>query len=83
MHGASLREISIPRFAFRRDEAAASLAISPALFDNWVKDGRMPKGKKIGGVVLWDVEQVRSAWLRLTDEPADYDGDNPFDRIVA
>lgn len=70
MAGASLREISIPRFALRRDEAAASLAISPSLFDNWVRDGKMPKGKAIGGVVLWDRERIREAWRTLIeDEP--------------
>lgn len=45
MAAATLREISIPRFALRRDEAAASLAISPTLFDNWVSEGKMPKGR--------------------------------------
>lgn len=82
----SLREISIPRFALRRDEAAASLAISPSLFDNWVHDGLMPEGRKIGGVVLWDAELIRVAWQSLneaaTAKPVD-SGENPFDNMVA
>ncbi|MCJ9672919.1 MULTISPECIES: AlpA family transcriptional regulator [unclassified Neorhizobium] len=81
----SLREISIPRFALRRDEAAASLAISPSLFDNWVGEGKMPRGRKIGGIILWDAERIRSAWLALidSDEPKKEDGPNPFDgRVV-
>jgi predicted DNA-binding transcriptional regulator AlpA len=66
----------------RRDEAAASLAISPTLFDEWVSDGRMPKGRKIGGVVLWDTQEVRDHWVSLRD------GDmaaksNPFNGVVA
>lgn len=78
----SLRELSLPRFALRRDEAAASLAISPTLFDDWVSDGLMPKGRKIGGVVLWDAHEVRDHWIALRD------GDgcarkNPFDKVVA
>lgn len=82
MPKSSLREASIPRFALKRDEAAASLAISNTLFDTWVKEGKMPKPRKIGGVVLWDTEAVREAWCRLRD--GEYDGaENPFDKVVA
>ncbi|AXV15818.1 DNA-binding protein [Neorhizobium sp. SOG26] len=85
MAGSSLREMTIPRFAMRRDEAAASLAISPSLFDNWIEEGRMPRGRKIGGVMLWDTEEVRSAWYRIVDRDASSaeDGENPFDRAIA
>ncbi|MCP2207749.1 hypothetical protein [Bradyrhizobium diazoefficiens] len=41
----------------------------------------MPKGRKIDGVVLWDVGQVREAWEALRDNPADET--NPFDEVVA
>lgn len=84
MASASLREISIPRFALRREEAAASLAISPSLFDNWVDEGKMPKGCKVGGVTLWDAERVRGAWLTLADGEPDQkdDGENPYKDIV-
>lgn len=82
MFGLSLREVSIPRFALKRDEAAASLAISPSLFDTWVKEGKMPQPRKIGGVVLWDAEAVRDAWIRLRDGELE-DEENPFDRVVA
>ncbi|MGR9427740.1 helix-turn-helix transcriptional regulator [Rhizobium leguminosarum] len=75
----TLREISIPRFALRRDEAAAALAISPSTFDSWIKRGLMPEGKPIGGVTLWDATKVREAWQRLADGPgAEDDGDRPF-----
>lgn len=69
MTSVSLRDKTIPRFALRRDEAAASLGISPSLFDNWIDEGKMPHGKKIGGVVLWDCERLRWAWQRLIEEP--------------
>ncbi|MUO86750.1 helix-turn-helix transcriptional regulator [Agrobacterium vitis] len=81
--GASLREISIPRFALRRDEAAASLAISPSTFDNWVNDGKMPKGRKIGGIVLYDAESIRTAWHTLAEIEPDLDeGEHPYDGKV-
>ncbi|MDE5454023.1 hypothetical protein GWE18_14325 [Bradyrhizobium sp. CSA112] len=77
----SPRDASIPRFALRRNEAAASVGVSPTTFDEWVKGGRMPVGHKVGGVVLWDVGEVREAWERLRDsEPAE---NNPFDGVVA
>jgi predicted DNA-binding transcriptional regulator AlpA len=75
-----LRQLSLPRFALRRDEAAASLSIHPSTFDEWVNDGRMPKGHKIGGVVLWDTEEIRSAWVDLRDGQHSR---NPFDGRVA
>lgn len=77
----SARDVSIPRFALRRNEAAASVGVSPTTFDEWVKEGRMPIGHKVGGVVLWDVGEVREAWERLRDgRPVE---NNPFDGVVA
>jgi predicted DNA-binding transcriptional regulator AlpA len=76
----SPRDLSLPRFALRRDEAAASLAVSTTKWDEWVAEGRMPKGRKIDGVVLWDTQEVREAWERLRDGQQ---SNNPFDRVVA
>jgi predicted DNA-binding transcriptional regulator AlpA len=76
----SPRDLSLPRFALRRDEAAASLGVSATKFDEWVKDGRMPKGFKIDGVVLWCVQEVREAWERMKGGGQ---ATNPFDGIVA
>ena len=76
----SPRDLSLPRFAVRRDEAAASLGVSATKFDEWVKDGRMPKPIKVDGVVLWCVQGIREVWERMRD------GDqakNPFDGVVA
>lgn len=81
----SLREASLSRIALRRDEAAASLGISPASFDKWVRDGLMPDARKVGGIKLWDAEQIRSSWRSLVEDvpaPSD-DGANPFDGMVA
>ena len=75
----SPRDVSLPRFAVRREEAAASVSISRTKFDEWVKDGRMPPGRKIDGVVLWDVGEMREAWVRLRDGES---SKNPFDEVV-
>ena len=82
MARSSLREASVPRFALRRDEAAASLAISESLFDQWVLKKRMPKGRKIDGVVLWDAEEIRQAWVALRDRE-EVEDSNPFDGVIA
>ena len=75
----SPRDLSLPRFALRRDEAAASLAISETKFVQWCDDGRMPKGRKIDGVVLWDTQEIREAWDALKNGNL---ANNPFDRVV-
>ena len=74
------RLLSVPRFALRRDEAAASLAVSTTKFAEWCADGRMPRGRKIDGVVLWDTQEILEAWERLRD--GSY-SKNPFDGVVA
>jgi len=65
----------------RRDEAAAAVAISPTLFDEWIRLNRMPKGRKIGGVVLWDSQEVWESWCKLRD--GDDNEPNPFDGVTA
>lgn len=76
----SPRDLSLPRFAVRRDEAAASVSVSATKFDEWVAAGKMPKGHKIDGVVLWDVQEIREYWIKLRDGDI---ANNPFDGIVA
>ncbi|GAA5664527.1 hypothetical protein Brsp07_03019 [Brucella sp. NBRC 14130] len=82
MSAQSLREVSLPRLALRRDEAAAALGLSVGTFDKWVKDDLLPRGHKIGGVVLWDMSELSQAWYSLRDGVLT-DGDNPFDGVVA
>lgn len=77
---ASARDLSLPRFAVRRDEAAASVGVGTTKFDEWVAAGKMPKGHKIDGVVLWDVQEIRECWHRLRDGETNI---NPFDRVTA
>jgi predicted DNA-binding transcriptional regulator AlpA len=81
----TLRTLSLPRLALRRDEAAATLGISPSTFDGWVRAGRMPQAVRVGGIALWDAEKVRSAWRDLqeaAESDALDDGPNPFDGVV-
>ena len=75
----SLREKTLPRFALRREEAAASLSVSASTFDKWVSDGRMPKGRKIDGLMLWDTEEIHEHWLAMRDGVMAH---NPLDEMV-
>lgn len=65
----------------RCDEAAASVGVSPTKFREWEADGRMPKGRKIDGVVLYDTQEVFDAWPRLRD--GELPIKNPFDGVTA
>jgi predicted DNA-binding transcriptional regulator AlpA len=76
----SARDLSLPRFALRRDEAAASLGISETTFAKWIELKRVPPGRKIDGVVLWDTQEIRDAWNKLKEGDLE---NNPFDGIVA
>lgn len=68
----------IERIAYRRDEAAAALGVSPAKFDLLVKDGRMPSPKRVDGCVLWGVHALMAAWDALPEDGA-LDSGNPWD----
>jgi excisionase family DNA binding protein len=46
--------MAYPPRAMRADRAAAYLSLSRATFLKWVDDGRLPKPKRLGGVVFWD-----------------------------
>jgi predicted DNA-binding transcriptional regulator AlpA len=77
----SPRDMSIPRLAVRREEAAAMIRVSVTKFMEWVNDGRMPKPHKFDGVVLWDVNEIREAWECLRDGTPRQE--NPFDGVIA
>ena len=43
-----------PPRGMSRTEAAAYIGVSPSLFDEMVKDGRMPGPKRINSRNVWD-----------------------------
>ena len=47
-----------PRRLLRRDDAAFYVGVSPTKFDQWVKDGRMPKPYRVDGCVLYDIHKL-------------------------
>jgi predicted DNA-binding transcriptional regulator AlpA len=62
-----------------RPEAADYVGISASLFDQMVKDGRMPLPKRINGRVVWDRRQLDRAF---DDLPGGSD-ENPWDDLAA
>ena len=66
-----LRAQSQPRRGLRREEAAAYLGFSARKFDELISDGRMPKPKRVDGVVVWDIHRLDLAWDALPDDGGD------------
>ncbi len=58
-----------------RVQAAAYVGFSPSKFDELVKDGQMPKPKRVGSRTIWDRFGLDVAFEEL---PGD-DDSNPWD----
>lgn len=58
-----------------RTGAADYIGISPALFDQMVADGRMPKPKRINSRTVWDVRAIDRAFDLLPGGPSDTDSE--------
>lgn len=58
----------IPR-GLNRDEAAYYVGVGPTKFDELVKAGRMPRGKRIDGRVVWDRVQLDIAFSEIDAAP--------------
>lgn len=67
---------SLPPRGLSRVQAAAYIGVSPSLFDEMVRDGRMPKPKTINSRKVWDKEKLDDAFAALPDEGG---GGNPWD----
>jgi len=63
----------------RREQAAAYLGISPSKLDDLVRSGRMPKGKRIDGCVIWDRNSLDEAFDVISAEPEQ----NEWDEVLS
>jgi predicted DNA-binding transcriptional regulator AlpA len=75
----SFSVFSIAPRGLSRTEAAAYIGVSPSLFDAMVKDGRMPKPKRINARTVWDRKKLDAAFDMLDDDSAVCD---PWDEIL-
>ncbi|CAN7505543.1 hypothetical protein LJR104_003440 [Neorhizobium sp. LjRoot104] len=48
-----------------RQQAADYIGVSASLFDQMVKDGRMPNAKRVNGRTIWDRLALDAAFSRL------------------
>jgi predicted DNA-binding transcriptional regulator AlpA len=62
-----------PRRGLSREEAAMYIGISAGKFDELVRDGRMPRPKRIDGRKLWDVLALDLAFNELPVEGNSWD----------
>jgi excisionase family DNA binding protein len=69
-----------PPRGLSRVEAARYIGVSPSLFDEMVKDGRMPAPKPINSRRVWDRLKLDDAFEALPDiEGA---AENPWDEVT-
>lgn len=61
-----------------REEAARYVGVGSTKFDEMVKDGRMPKPKRVDGRTVWDRIALDAAFADLPD-----DGGNVIDRLLS
>jgi predicted DNA-binding transcriptional regulator AlpA len=70
---------SLPPRGLSRVQAAAYIGVSPSLFDEMVKDGRMPKPVRINARTVWDRLQLDEAFAALSDSGTDSE---PWNRVA-
>lgn len=65
---------SLPPRGLSRVQAAEYIGVGASLFDQMVKDGRMPPAKRINGRTVWDRRRLDEAFEALDDGAG-----NPWD----
>jgi predicted DNA-binding transcriptional regulator AlpA len=63
-----------------RVQAAAYIGVSPTLFDEMVKDGRMPQPMRINARTVWDRVKLDEAFAALSDGGGD-GGKDPWGSV--
>jgi predicted DNA-binding transcriptional regulator AlpA len=64
---AELLPPSLPPRGLSRAEAAAYIGVSASLFDDLVKDGRMPRPKRVNARTIWDRKRLDEAFEAIPD----------------
>jgi hypothetical protein len=73
--------VQIPyRRGLSRKQAAIYVGVSPSLFDEMVRDGRMPPPKRINARTVWDVRQIDAAFDALPSD--EYEDRDPFESVT-
>lgn len=69
---------SLPPRGLSRIEAAQYVGVSPSLFDELVRDGRMPPPKRINARTVWDRIALDVSFAALPDAFAPSNEGNPW-----
>jgi predicted DNA-binding transcriptional regulator AlpA len=59
--------VSLPPRGLSRVQAAQYIGVSPSLFDQMVKDGRMPPPVRVNTRTVWDRLRLDEAFVALSD----------------
>jgi hypothetical protein len=70
---------ALPPRGLCRGESAAYIGVSPTMFDLLVKDGRMPKPKRVNTRVIWDRLKLDFHFDAMDDDSA---AENPWGRVA-
>ena len=70
--------LSYPLRGLSRVQAATYVGVGPTLFDEMVKDGRMPKPKRVNSRTIWDMLELDEAFVALPsdDDANEWDVEN-------
>lgn len=80
---ASALPANLPPRLLAREAAAAYIGLGTTKFVELVKDGRMPRPRRIDARTVWDVRQLDQAIDALPTAEDGHDGaPNPFDGVV-
>lgn len=60
--------VSYPPRGLSRDESARYIGVGSTKFDELVKDGRMPKPKRLDGRAVWDRVALDMAFTDLPED---------------
>ena len=71
---------SLPPRGLNRVQAAEYVGVGTTLFDELVREGRMPKPFKVNSRTLWDRHKLDAAIDVLSDQD---DDPNPWDGVAA
>jgi len=71
---------SLPPRGLSRVQAAAYVGVSPVLFDQLVRDGRMPRPNRINARRVWDRIKLDEAFAALSDIPEE--GNDEWDKVA-
>lgn len=78
------REDVLPRSlaprGLSRVQSSAYIGVSPSLFDEMVKDGRMPIPMRINARTVWDRMRLNETFAALSD--GGRGGDDPWDKVA-